>query len=42
MTKRCWITELYVKEFIVKQLKKQDEYSNTKKKKTRVDFLQIN
>ena len=42
MMRKCWITQLYVKEFIVKQLKKQNEYSNTKKKKTRVDFLQIN
>ena len=40
--RKCWITQLYVKEFIVKQLKKQNEYSNAKKKKTRVDFLQIN
>lgn len=39
MMRRCWITELYVREFIVNQLKKQNEYSNTKKKKTRVDFL---
>ena len=40
--KKCWITELYVKEFILNQLKKQNEYSNIKKKKVRSDFLQIN